>query len=276
MKHNFTNAFTLIELSIVLVIVGLVVGGVVAGRSLIKVATLQSVVTDISRFNTAVTAFREQYNCIPGDCVNITTRLGAISGGCASDHGSNSGTCDGNGNGRVDLEEGDNSNWFRYNETTLFWQQLSLANLIAEKYTGMLTWNGRGIAPGINTPVSRLDGGCFSVYYSRDIIYKNVIALGSPGAYNGSGVNTDNCSNGLYSLPAESALMIDKKIDDGKPYTGSVWSVLSVYGGEYNWSGSSTPGCTNENGSPQPISLAVYDISAPKTACQLVFVLPVN
>jgi prepilin-type N-terminal cleavage/methylation domain-containing protein len=66
------SAFTLVELSIVLVIIGLIIGGVLAGRDLIRAAELRSLVSEVERYNSAVNAFKLKYNCLPGDCATAT------------------------------------------------------------------------------------------------------------------------------------------------------------------------------------------------------------
>lgn len=60
-------AFTLIELSIVLVIIGLIVGGVLVGRDLIKAAEARAEVSQIHAFSSATSAFRSKYGYLPGD-----------------------------------------------------------------------------------------------------------------------------------------------------------------------------------------------------------------
>src|SRR3954471_15989161 len=65
--------FTLIELSIVLVIIGLVVGGVLVGQDLIKAAQIRSAVSKIEKYNTAVHTFRTKYNALPGDIPNAAS-----------------------------------------------------------------------------------------------------------------------------------------------------------------------------------------------------------
>ena len=66
-------AFTLIEISIVLVIIGLIVGGVLVGRDLIRSAELQTIITDKNKYITAVNTFRTKYNELPGDMKTATT-----------------------------------------------------------------------------------------------------------------------------------------------------------------------------------------------------------
>jgi prepilin-type N-terminal cleavage/methylation domain-containing protein len=65
-QHNSHSGFTLIELSIVIVIIGLIVAGVVAGQSLVKQSKLYSIITDVSRYKVSVNTFRLTYNAIPG------------------------------------------------------------------------------------------------------------------------------------------------------------------------------------------------------------------
>src|SRR5215475_14851525 len=61
------QGFTLVELSIVLVIIGLIVGGVLVGQDMIKAAELRSTISQIEKYNTAVNTFRDKYRYIPGD-----------------------------------------------------------------------------------------------------------------------------------------------------------------------------------------------------------------
>jgi len=86
-KSRSNSGFTLIELSIVMVIIGLVIGGVLVGQDLIGSAKNRSYVSQLVSYNSAVNAFKLKYNCLPGDCANAT------------DYGL---TSNGNGNGYID------------------------------------------------------------------------------------------------------------------------------------------------------------------------------
>ncbi|OUR84206.1 hypothetical protein A9Q82_00165 [Cycloclasticus sp. 46_120_T64] len=64
---NKQSGFTLVEIAIVLVIIGLLLGGVLKGQEMIKNAEIRSVITDVQGLTTAMYAYRDRYNAIPGD-----------------------------------------------------------------------------------------------------------------------------------------------------------------------------------------------------------------
>lgn len=97
------KAFSLVELSIVLVILGLLTGGILAGQSLIRASELRAVVTEYERYIAASHTFRDKYMAIPGDMANATRFWGDDAALCADAGITNGtpGTCNGNANGSI-------------------------------------------------------------------------------------------------------------------------------------------------------------------------------
>jgi len=73
MTTSLKSAFTLIELSIVIVIIGLLAGGVLVGKDLIAYAEMRRFISDYQEYESAYNTFKLKYNCIPGDCVGAST-----------------------------------------------------------------------------------------------------------------------------------------------------------------------------------------------------------
>lgn len=93
------RGFTLIELSIVLVIIGLILVAVFKGESLIGASTSQAAQAAVKDLAAAMAAFRDRYGYLPGDMPNATTRVpGVVAGSCSV-------TANGNGDGNIDAGE---------------------------------------------------------------------------------------------------------------------------------------------------------------------------
>src|SRR5580765_7900715 len=124
---NTRRGFTLVELSIVLVIIGLVVGGVFVGRDMIQTATLRSQISQLEKYNTAVRTFQTKFNGLPGDItptqatqLGFVTRTGVVGRG--------------DGNGMV--EGGCSSGSWAAGESVMFWSDLGAANLVDGRFVG--------------------------------------------------------------------------------------------------------------------------------------------
>ena len=95
-------AFTLIELSIVLVIIGLIVGGILVGQNLIHNSEVKSQIKQIQEYEVAFNTFALKYNCLPGDCANAQNFFGTTDA---------FGNPINNGNGLIDTAGGAAYDW---------------------------------------------------------------------------------------------------------------------------------------------------------------------
>lgn len=219
------RGFTLLELSVVLVIIGLMAGGVMMGRGLIRSAELNAVVTEYQTYSTAVKQFREKYGALPGDMPNAREVWGDAGVGCTQPLGPvfRTGTCDGNGDGTIN-QSGTGQKMTA--EAPRGWQQLALAGLIEGKYTGMLTgvWSN-SYAEGLSLPFSKftkatwnLTYGDLSNYSSNYFFRKN---------YTNNLIFSSISADMYHQLASPvistaEAKNIDEKLDDGRPGRGKV------------------------------------------------------
>lgn len=217
------EGFSLVELSIVLVILGLLVGGVLTGQSLIRAAELRSVSTEFSKYQAAVHTFRDKYFAIPGDMNNATSFWGAAHATpatCLTTVGTGTQTCNGNGDGIITNPAAAS----QYGERFTFWQHLANAGLVEGSYTGRAGPSFLAdFLISTNAPPARLPTAGWSAHtvgvqagnadiYAMD--YSNILLIGRKNTVDG-GLNDP-------VLTPEDAWNIDTKMDDGKPARGKV------------------------------------------------------
>lgn len=200
--------FTLAELAIVVLIVGLLIAGVLKGAQLVTNARMQRTVADLIQFSTAYGKFLDQYHAMPGDMIDATTRIA----GCDA----TSSCVNGDGNRVVGVTI---TAWGGPDDTTIadensqFWKHLALAGFI-----NGLNPNASGTAAfGYSSPEAPLKGG----YYVSDINQP------AGGAGQGLQIRIQSIPSNAYNggdeaLTPHQSFWIDTKLDDGIATTGVV------------------------------------------------------
>ncbi len=201
------HGFTLIELSIVLVIIGLLVGGVLAGKALIQQAEIRAAASSLENLETAYRTFQLKYNCVIGDCPNATDFFGdnyvVVGAACPPSGGAGNGN--GNGDGLIN-NAGYMATWIC--EPTQAIMSLNLSQLFHPKATSCNSSSVYFL--GINASCA--------YFYTDDLISQV-----TPIKTNSVTWAAFSPSDGNIYAPALSpaqARLIDEKIDDGKPAAG--------------------------------------------------------
>lgn len=261
-KNSSSSAFTLLEIALVLIVIGLIAAGVTVGRSISENASLQSVVADFDMYRQAALAYREKYQELPGDHSNATS-LSSADAGCPNPPASDvftTATCNGDGNGIIGDTAGNPMGSFaRYNELLLVWQHLANAGFIKGNYNGRRSAAPISATPGVNVPLEKIGSATFVLrnfptntvttgYFKAN--YGHVFFFGEPGDFVASPFNNP-------ALTTEQAKAIDLKIDDGKPGLGKVLTTPF-----------SVQPCPTNAGETD----AVYDGSLTDAACALIFI----
>lgn len=117
-KTRRQSGFTLVEIAIVLVIIGLLIGGVLKGREMITNAKIKRIENDFAGVSAAIYAYQDRYGVLPGDDPSASTRFSGT--WVASDNG--------NGNGNISGGWNSTNNG---NESRKIWKHLRGAGLIA-------------------------------------------------------------------------------------------------------------------------------------------------
>lgn len=184
-RRNKEKGFTLVELSIVLIIIGLIVSGVLVGQDLINAARLRSTIQQLEGYQTAVNTFTLKFDALAGDA----DATDAIPNASAA----------GDGDGLLDDTDDDGTQDARNGELVVFWESLSEHGMIAGSF------DGSGVT---EVPAAKING-FWGVY--GDAAGTNFFHLGvsSAGAY----------ASVLNPLQARD---IDNKLDNGLAASGIV------------------------------------------------------
>lgn len=198
-KHQ--SGFTLIEIAIVLVIIGLLLGGILKGQELINSARVKNLGTDFRNIPLFIYGYQDKFRTLPGDDPAADTHVGA--------------TGKGNGDGVI------GGTWFSAtatDESILFWQHVRLA----------------GLAPGATTIPTTLPGDYNPKNASGGFIgIQSGTTVAADAPIKGVVGTTDTAIGGAYVICSTGILgkfvkQLDIQMDDGNPATGSMMATLTT------------------------------------------------
>ncbi len=212
------KGFTLVELSIVMIIIGLLIGGILKGQQLIENAKIASLISTTKHITSAYNTFVDSYHNKPGDIFaaqemipNCNTASSCVGG---------------NGNQEVGAAVG--APWADINtlinsENTQFWKHLALTDLISgvNPSAGEIGWEQTfiesPIAGGFHVSTTNGSNGYASM---RGLI---ILTRGRADGQWLCGIATGNFTE--CSLSPSQAFRIDSKLDDGNAETGKVAAI---------------------------------------------------
>ena len=203
---NKSGGFTLVELSIVLVIIGLLIGGILSAQSMISTVKIQSFTRQIGQADIAVGTFGARYGSVPGDSRLFNNLVG-------------------DSDGIIELQSG--IDWNPADEVPNFWPQLVISGFKADGTSAGYTANYAS-----NFPLNGVTPAAPQAKIGRNA---GILVMGWPASGNifGQAANAYmilNCteSTGFDQLDCSSplsgadAIAADNKMDDGVGTTGNV------------------------------------------------------
>jgi len=261
MKRSSSHGFTLIELSIALVIIALMVGGVLTGKDLIEASKIRAQVKQFDQMFTAVNTFKMKYTMLPGDLTEtIASQTGLTTGRYNNGYQTH-------GDGRIGTIAFAAGSSFS-GEGLLYWNDLMRAGLINDTtHNPDDTYLYANMTSGFDryVPRAKLNNQYLLVFsngtnHERCTIRYYCMSIYNITSTNG-GANFNADGAGLTALQA---FHLDSKIDDGNPSSGKIWGNT---GTNAFWAFVATPG-----GSCVANSATRYDITS--TAMCLINIVP--
>jgi prepilin-type N-terminal cleavage/methylation domain-containing protein len=188
------RGFTLIEIAIVLVIIGLLLGGILKGQELLTAARVRNIIQQQDQYKVAFIGFIDRYRNPPGDYAQASANIKDIAAGPCGTPNAN-----GNGNGNNQVEA-------TGSENTLAWEHLSKAGFLNVTYTCALAVSAS------TSPFNR---------------YEQPLQLVFDAQYAGTSVARHNLKTGAR-IPSNLLAEVDRKVDDGVATTGEFRAALDA------------------------------------------------
>jgi prepilin-type N-terminal cleavage/methylation domain-containing protein len=202
MKHPLASrrqgGFTLVEIAIVLMIVGLLIGGILRGQELIQSARVRNIIDQKSAIQTAYIGFLDRYRMLPGD---LTSAQAGVVGNSAQ-FGA------GNGDGLIALGT----------ESTLFFQNLTASGFLScgACMSVVVAASGSGPASDVTNSPINVYGSPLSAGHVASNIGSGLIDWFDSAAVTRLVVSTG------AGTPSQVLAEVDRKADDGLPSSGQL------------------------------------------------------
>lgn len=268
-----TSGFTLLEITVVIVVIALVISGLFVGRNMLSAAEMRTIMSEYDMYTKAVREFSDRYQSLPGDMNNAESNWGedTTAGSCPNITNYTAlrrETCDGDGDGTIgNWLNGAISNdyeWFRA------WQHLANAGMIDARFTGVKASATAGTTSiGINVPRSKTERGAgWTLLYmatsngatDTDFFFSGIANQPNVATHTlvFGGQRTNGFTDAAILTPNETK-QIDDKMDDGMPYTGNL-RVKKISGNNCASTGAAA-------------STDTYRVSDTAQRCQAIFLL---
>ena len=236
-NNNKQQGFTLIEIAIVLVIIGLLLGGVLKGQELINTARVRALNNNVDGITAAWFSFQDRYRAFPGDYTQATINLPDPAGVLA----------DGDGDGLVGVNAGVDSPA----ERASVWTHLQAAGYITGNFDG-----ANVAATAYNCVLASCPDNGFGAGMNLNYgaLNQTQAALGA------AAVPAHELITGR-GIPVEVLAELDRKVDDGNAGSGAMQLGAAGLG----WVGAAVTACQSAG------NANLYGLQTPSSNCAAVF-----
>ena len=195
---NKQNGFTLVEIAIVMVIIGLLLGGVLKGQEIVTNAKIKNLENDFSGITAAIYSYQDRYRALPGDDARATARFGTTAP-------SNGILGDGNIDGAALVQSGD--------ESGIFWSHLRSAGLV------------EGDSDDSGSPILPINS------------FGGVTGVSSDAIASDPKITKGRTYIGFSKIPNSIAGILESRSDDEKPDKGSIRASKGIGGSATTYDG---------------------------------------
>lgn len=205
MKTHSQQGFSLVELSVVLVVIGLIIAAIMAGGHMMQAAKVNKLISEFAGYKKAALEFKDKYNAWPGDMANAEDSWGTYNSTTNP-----TGVTNGDGNEAIAAPA----------ESLRAWQELTRSGLLVGNYSGVV--GSPNYIIDTNVPGTAFDK--LPYYLLRyETIYQQ-----SGNALTLTSSDGDDEPDDEALSPAD-ANTLDKKVDDGAASTGDLLAVRAEF-----------------------------------------------